>query len=311
MADEAIIPQEPDEEIAAEAEPIEPAEPEPEPGDVEPEAPSEDEPTEPVPPELMEVNFGGIKLEVPRDFQHVTVDNWQSLVEQAQKSAGDWQADYTRKTQAIADQRKSLETAEATVQRLRGLQGEALQHFARGMYLKEQIDQLDALDMRALRESDPDQFREVLDQKRILQDELERAAAQTNHAESQMAEAQNVEIGRRTEEGRQTISRQVRNFDGSRLEEYAVSKGVTPEAAKQWPLNPAMAVMAWQSMLFEEMQAKAAVKPPPKAPARPVTPAGRSRGRDTSSRPSDSDSAEAWVKKRNAELIAKRKARGF
>src|SRR5690606_32943435 len=109
------------------------------------EAPEGDEPTEPVDdegdqeqeqePELREFDFGGNKFSVPKD---AIPDELAAEIEKFTK--GTW-ADYTRKSQDVAEQKRALEAEKTAVERLAKLNGDALYSFSKGLQLKSEIEQ--------------------------------------------------------------------------------------------------------------------------------------------------------------------------
>jgi hypothetical protein len=73
------------------------------------------------------------------------------------------QADYTRKTQELAEQRRETQAKIELADKLVTLKGEALKAFSRGEVLADEIKQLEAVNLQQLWQSNPDQARRVSD----------------------------------------------------------------------------------------------------------------------------------------------------
>jgi hypothetical protein len=246
----------------------------PEPADTGAEGEEGEQQAEPEAPEEVEFDFGGKKLRIPKG---AVPDELAAELDRFTK--GTWQ-DYTRKSQAVAEQTKVVEAEKAAVQRLASLEGEKLETYARGLSLRQEVEQLSQVDIERLWQSNPDQARMISDRLNMKQRELHSVASQVAAAEAAIeqerhkaSEAETQLASRRAEEGRKTVAAQIKGFDEAALVEYASKAyGVDPEVAKaQWPHNPAGAVIAWKAMQYDRMQASAAkaVKPTP-TPATPM-----------------------------------------
>lgn len=258
-------------------------------------------------PEVVEINFGGRKHAVPRNFASVTAEAWDELVGGIDKYASSIGADYTRKTQEAAEKARNAEAAVAAYDKLRGLQGEALLSFARGQHVKSELDRLSQTDMNALWQSDPDEARAVSDQISRLRGEFQTIISEVNQREHDLSVAERQETERRMEEGKRAVERQVKNFDAAKVIAYAErAYGIPKEQAELWPLNPIGAVAFHKAMMWDELQAKAAAgrKAKPAAEAAPTRPI-RGRG-GIASRDPDKMSTEEWMRWRNKQLAQRR-----
>lgn len=244
------------------------------------EAPEGDETTEPVDdegdqeqeqePELREFDFGGNKFSVPKD---AIPDELAAEIEKFTK--GTW-ADYTRKSQDVAEQKRALEAEKTAVERLAKLNGDALYSFSKGLQLKSEIEQLRQVNLDQLWQSDPDRARRVSDQLAVKQAEFQRTVQDVQAKEAELSAAQQQEMQRQMEEGRKHVERYVKGFEQKVPEvvEYVTKTyGMTKEQAESWPLNPATAAMAYKAMMYDRMQASASQKKPVgKAEVKPVVP---------------------------------------
>lgn len=249
-----------------------------------------------VEPELHEFQFGNSTFSVPKDQLP------EELAEQIDRFAkGTW-ADYTRKSQGVAEREKAAELREQNVERLHGLQGDALTAFANGLHLQQEIARYEQQDMTRLWQEDPDRARAISDHVSGLRAQLQQSISETQRHEAEFQRVQSEEVARRTEEGRRAVEQKIKGFEPDKVMDYVMTEhGFTKDQAAQWPLNPAFAEMAHKAMLFDEMQKKARAQPK-KPPPAPVKPATRGSGRHQSNQPSDNDSTEDWVAKRQRQI---------
>jgi hypothetical protein len=312
MNEEAVDGQEAVAEDVTETEEVEVETPEPtdepeaEAQDVEADDDEETEDEEPAAP--IEVDFGGNK---------VTFDNTEitpEAAEKVQEFAKNIWADYTRKSQDVAEKTKSIEAREGAVDKMLSLNNETLDMYSRGLHLRSEIEQLSQIDLNAMWQSDPDRARRVSDTISQKQAEFQQTVNQVSQKEAQLSQAQQAEMARRKQEGEAAIERQVKGFKTEKLPaviDYAVKTlGMDPKAAESdWALNPAMTVAVHKAMLYDQMQAtaKSSAKPKP-AQAQPLKapkPKGQTRQKLDLVKDADKMSADEWTRRRNAELAKK------
>lgn len=248
--------------------------------------------------EEIEFDFGGNKLRIPKG---TLPDEIAEKLDQFTK--GTW-SDYTRKSQEVAEQRKALQAEAEYVARVKSLTDEGQRTFARGLQLREEIEQLAKVDLRALWQSQPDQARQVSDLLAQKQLEFQRTVAKVGEYEAQAARAEQEATARREQDGRDYVSKIVKGWSDTHAAEavaYAVKHGVPEEQAKNWARFPREAVWAWKAAQFDKLQA--AAKAPPKPAAAPAAPVAAVRGRPAPATPDpDSMSDDQWLKWRNSQL---------
>ena len=261
--------------------------------------------------EEVEIDFGGNKLSVRK------ADIPDEVLEKVQGFAKDTWAEHTRRSQEVAEQRKQVEARQEAVNRLAGLQGEALETFSRGQALRAEIQQLSQVDLGALWQSDPDRARRTSDLISQKQAEFQQTVSKVRQIEAEQARTQETEFSRQREVGKAEVERRIKGFRAEEVIDYVVSKhGIDRAVAERdWPMNPAMTVLAHKAMLYDRMQAKAKASAAPKTPtAQPVKAAakkGGGSGRPVAFSAADPNgdsiaSADEWAKKR-MEQMAKRK----
>lgn len=261
----------------------------------------EGEEAEPEAPEEVEFDFGGNKLRVPKG----SIPD--EIAEQLDRfTKGTWR-DYTTKSQEIAEARKAVEAERSVVQKLSDLRGEALTAYSQGLQLRSEIEQLQKVDLASVWQSDPDRARQISDALSAKQAAFQRTVAQVGEYETRATAEEQQHVARLTEEGRSKVLKLAKGFDEAAVVDYAIKTyGISEEQARQWPLNPAGAVMAWKAMQYDRLQAKAV--PAAKPPAPPTTPVKAISGRSApAAKEPDKMSDDEWVRWRNSQL-AKRRA---
>lgn len=248
--------------------------------------------------EEIEFDFGGNKLRIPKG---TLPDEIAEKLDAFTK--GTW-SDYTRKSQEVAEQRKALQAEAEYVARVKTLSDEGQRAFARGLQLREEVEQLAKVDLRALWQSNPDQARQVSDLLAQKQADFQRAVSKVSEYESQVARAEQESTARREQDGREYVSKTVKGWSDTHAAEavaYAVKHGVPEEQARNWARFPREAVWAWKAAQFDKLQAQA--KAPPKPAAPPTAPVAAVKGRAAPAAPNpEAMSDDEWLKWRNTQL---------
>lgn len=248
--------------------------------------------------EEIEFDFGGNKLRIPKG---TLPDEIAEKLDAFTK--GTW-SDYTRKSQEVAEQRKALQAEAEYVARVKTLSDEGQRAFARGLQLREEVEQLAKVDLRALWQSNPDQARQVSDLLAQKQADFQRAVSKVSEYESQVTRAEQESTARREQDGREYVSKTVKGWSDTHAAEavaYAVKHGVPEEQARNWARFPREAVWAWKAAQFDKLQAQA--KAPPKPAAPPTAPVAAVKGRAAPAAPNpEAMSDDEWLKWRNTQL---------
>jgi hypothetical protein len=226
--------------------------------------------------EEIELSFGAKTLKVAKS---AIPDEVRTELEEFTKNI---QGDYTRKTQEVAEQRKEVEAQRELYGKLQTLGGEARTAFYAGEALLKELQQLEQIDLRQLRQSNPDQARWISDEIAIKRGEFNRQVNAVSHYEQAMTAEEQRAVASLEEAGRARIAKTVKGFDADAVVAYAVKAGVSEQDAKKWPLNPITAEFAWKAMQYDKLHASTkaatAAKPnaAPSAPVRAVS--GKSTG---------------------------------
>jgi hypothetical protein len=212
------------------------------------------------------------------------------VAEYAQKAFKDVEANYTRKQQAVAEQAKAIQARAEAVQKLETLNGHALNEYSKGLQIRSEIEQLSAVDLNALWQSNPDQARRVSDMLAQKQADFQRTIAKVSQLEQGMTQAQQAEMARLETEGATVLEKRIKGFSQKVPEiidyvadTYGIDKA---HAAKVWKVDPATAEMAYKAMMFDRMQTKAAKPAAKPAQAQPVKAVRGSNGKGDAPDPS-------------------------
>lgn len=115
-------------------------------------------------------------------------------------------ADYTRKSQANAQTQKTLASKSESVEKLMDLNGEALQTYSVGLQLRNDIQQLQSVDLDTLWQSNPDQARIYSDSLAQKQAEFQNIVSLVDQQETALNEAKQSHSVRRGQEGRKALN---------------------------------------------------------------------------------------------------------
>ena len=229
-------------------------------------------------PEVIEFDFGGNKLEVNKG------EIPPELAERVDQFSKDIWADYTKKSQANAEAAKTIKAREESLAKIESLGGEALDAFTRGKSIKTEIEQLSAVNMQALWQSDPDKARQLTDLKAAKQAELQSIIQSVDQYERKLDQARQEELARRTEDGKSKLDRKFKGFSSEiapKLEQYVQETyGMSKDEASQWALSPDVTEMAYKAMLYDQMRAanKPKVTPKDAKPVKSMPNKGGARG---------------------------------
>ena len=229
--------------------------------------------------EMLEFDFGGNKLEVPKD---AVPPELATKIDEFTK--GTWSA-FTKGQQENVERAQALEVRESTVAKLNTLNGEALQTYSYGLTLRSEIEQLSQVDMNSLWQSDPDRARQISDLLGSKQAEFQQVLAKVGEQERAVEEAQLADVNRRIDEGSTYLDKHIKNFTSEKAPElvkYVVETyGMPADQAERWALNPVVTRMAYKAMLFDRQTGsvkRAAARPVQAKPVKSVASSGAATG---------------------------------
>lgn len=252
-------------------------------------------------PEYREYDFGGKKFQVNKD----ALSDEQS--EQFESYGKGLQSDYTKKTQELAEHRKHIEAREQSAEKLLSLQGDTLDIYSQGLAIRQELAQLNEIDLNQLWQSNPDQARQVSDAISQKTKEFNATVQQVSAKEGEMAHTKQADRQAREIEGEKALNARIPQFTekvGEVIDYFCKTFGADKKATEAgWRSDPVVTELAYKAMMFDKMKAKvkkgSKVNPATATESKPVKGKG---GRHKSNTPTDKDSSAAWLAKRNAQL---------
>lgn len=236
------------------------------------------DPNDPADPDLVdpieedeEIEIGDKKFALPK-----------SAAERL-KSERMMQADYTRKTQEVAETRKAIEAEREQVRQQAAQQQQYIKEVAKVHALDDQLEQYSKLDWNALSDQDPIGAQKLHFQYQALQQQRQQAAEAVAQKQSEHALAEQQTTAKQVQDAEAYVQREITGWTPERaakVSAFAVAEGVKLDAATAKVLiqNPALLKIMHKAELFDQLAKKQTTKSPtPAAPPAPVTRVGASR----------------------------------
>lgn len=220
------------------------------------------------------------------------------------------QADYTRKTQELAESRKAFEATQA--EREANL-AELRADIGRVTMLETSLKSYENVDWQTLRAQDPDSYRFHYDQFRELRDQLKDAQENLSTKERARSQDQQAKTAQALREAGQTLSADIPGFNAEladKILDYGIKNaGMTRDEARNLH-DPRVWKLLHRAMSAEaklQAQEKKQTVTKRAETVQQVKPAVSVRGSAPSTGLSDNLSGDEWLRRRNAQL-AKRRA---
>lgn len=236
------------------------------------------------------------------DSEEVEHDGQKFRVPKAIKPLLMMQADYTRKTQEVAELRKAVEAQRAAGA---NLDGELVQHQAKIVSLDERLVEYQSVNWAELEQQDPATAAQLWRQYSQLKDTRQQALGELQHKAQQRSLEQQRIVAKQIEEGQAVLARDIKDWSpetAGKLTDFAVRDfGFSPQEIGSIT-DPRMIKVLHRAHQAEQLLKKQAattkattaqaVSPTPKVIGQSAAP----RGLD------DKLSADEWVKRRNEQL---------
>lgn len=219
-------------------------------------------------------------------------------------------ADYTRKTQEVAETRKALETQSR--QQAESFEALRADH-VRVHTLQAQVEAYKNVDWQTALATDPENARLALDQYRALQITLEDASKDLSKKETERLESQRQANAKAIEETGRVLARDIKGWNAQLAGELAKVAGefgvsqddlLSNPNPRDWKLLHELYSLRQQvkkQTTTKRQEAVTAVQPARTVNAKSAPPTGLD----------DRLSTEEWVRRRNAQEAAKRKSQGI
>lgn len=253
-----------------------------------------------------ELDENGDPIDPPEDdSEEVEHDGQKYKVPKALKPLLLMQADYTRKTQQVAEERAVVQ---AERQALHQSSQAELDTYARATTLAGQLAQYQQVDWPAWHDSDPFAAAKATSEYQMLRDAHQQAIGQLSNLRGQRTLQQQQETAKRMEEGRAVLTREVPGWNDdlkAKLITHAAGYGFSRQELDDLEADPRVAKVLHAAFVGSTVT-QAAKKVQSNLTAQAVTPAARvATARAPVTGLDDRLSAQDWVDRRNAQLRKK------
>jgi hypothetical protein len=161
------------------------------------------------------------------DLVEVEVDGKSFKVPEVLKDKIMLQADYTRKTQEVAEQRKQVEHAQVQLQQAAQFQQQSLAEYAELLTIDKQLQDYSQVNWNALIDSDPVEFMRLSQARNDLKEARGNLTAQLNQKYEQQQYQQLEAQKKLLDDGYQTLTKEIPNWNtelARTLNHFAVEK---------------------------------------------------------------------------------------
>jgi hypothetical protein len=161
------------------------------------------------------------------DLVEVEVDGQSFKVPDVLKDKIMLQADYTRKTQEVAEQRKQVEQAQVQLQQAAQFQQQSLAEYAELLTIDKQLQDYSQVNWNALIDSDPVEFMRLSQARNDLKEARGNLTAQLNQKYEQQQYQQLEAQKKLLDDGFQTLTKEIPNWNtelARTLNHFAVEK---------------------------------------------------------------------------------------
>jgi len=244
---------------------------------LEDETESQDEPKE---DDSEEIDFNDKTFKLPKDIA---------------EGVKSMRKDYTEKTMALAEQRKTLEAKSQ-------FQKDNIADIARLVAVDEQLSQYNQVNWSELSDNDPVMVQKLMVQQRQLENQRNRLAQELARKEQEMNLTEQQEFAKRIEASENVLKRDIREWSPeleTKLQAFAVAKfGFDEFDVKKSKADPRLYKLLNMAYIGSQMLAKQANKPKVVTSAKPVTNL-TSKGAKVTRDPTQMSDAEfaAWRRK--------------
>jgi hypothetical protein len=235
-----------------------------------------------------EVEIGGKKVAMPKSIA-------------AEIKAGTMRnADYTQKTQAVAEERKAVQAEREQVRQQAEQHQQFIKEVAKVHSLDEQLAEFKKVDWQTLSDQDPVTAQKLHFQYQALQQQRTEADQAVTKARETNALAEQQATARQVQEAEAYVQREIPGWTpelATKINQFAEAQGVKMDQtfAKAVIAHPALIKIMHKAEMFDQLEKKQSTKAkpasPPPAPVTRVSAARASAAKDPDKMPMDE-----WVK---------------
>lgn len=243
--------------------------------------------------------------EIEDELEGVKLRGKKELLEKL-KSERLMQADYTRKTQEVAEQRRTIEREREQVQQTAQTHQQNLRDYARLVSVDERLEQFQQLNWQQVNADDPQRAQALLIEFNQLQSLRGQLANSLTQRQQQQALQTQQDTARRLQEGQAVLTRDIKGWSpqmAKELADFAVSSGV-PEQLVSSISDPAVIKLLHKANLFDKLEKQKTAKPAVALP-KPVTRVGGASAANTKPLGEVTDPRE-WAERRRQRKVNNR-----
>ena len=231
-------------------------------------------------------------------------------VPKALKGAFLMNADYTRKTQDVAEQRRALAERDQSLQRRAQVQYEHLADVGRVLAQNEALAPYERIDWQGLRISHPQQAQALWSQYVQIRMSRDAAASELQTKLTHWQQADAADTAARVAESRAVLSRDIKEWSPElygRLKEFGIREfGFTPQEVTS-AIDPRLIKMLHRAMIGDQLMKKtsAAARVTEQEGVKPSPQVGNSASAtrwDPAHKASDKASTAEWMKRRSEQI---------
>ena len=201
--------------------------------------------------------------EIEEELEGVKLRGKKELLEKL-KAERLMQADYTRKTQEVAEQRKAFEAErERTIQAVQ-FQQQNVREFGKLMEVEDRIQRIQQADLRTLSQNDPVAAQQLMIELQQLQSFRGQLQGSITQRQQQALQMQQQTVAKQLQEGRAVLEREIKGWSpelAGKLMEYGTKLGFPREVLDQIT-QPAPIIALYKAYMHDQLQAKPAAQPP-------------------------------------------------
>jgi len=244
---------------------------------------------------------GEVEDEPEQTFEEIEFEGKKYAVPPELRSAFMQHADYTRKTQEVADNRKALEAEQQQFQQANERHQANLQAYGHVAALDAQLEQYKNVDWQKFSADDPIQAQQAFFQFQQLKDSRQTLAGQISQQERQTLQAQQQQAAQQLEQGRATLAKEIPNWSQELSQTLAKSGAENygfSDQEMQSIADPRMVRVLHDAHQYRQIMAKATQKPEGAKPA----PVRRVRGKSPAKVDMDKLGIDDWMAARNKQV---------
>lgn len=264
--------------------------------------PVETEVTEQVETEEVDTPTDESEQEAPDDGEEVEFEGKQYKLPKELKDALLRQADYTRKTQEVAETRRQIEAQRQEFQQRVQIQQQTLQDHAHLMTIDQQLQQFERLDWNGVIDQDPVQAMKLQQQYSSLKGMREQVTTRINQFAQQQLSQQQQQLAKLVESGSQQLASEIKGWSpelAKTLKTYGQENGGYSAEEMASVIDPRAVKLLHKAYLYDQLTSKTQEKPKAE-PVKPVTtikPKSSGQSKDP-----DKMSPDEWVKWRESQI---------